>query len=326
MSWKWLASVRLYLPSLPRKYDPWPGYARKLAWASLRRGVAFLHEGNYDRALEACDEAIQSQPDLPEAFNTRSCVFLDKAEYDRTIDDCNRAIAMKPDYAWAFCNRGSAYLGKGDSERALQDYDQALRLKPDLAIALNNRGSLFLLRRNPDRALQDYDRAVQLQPDLAMSFRNRGIAAFVDRRFSQAKQDCAEAVRQDPKDGHNLIWLYLATARDGQPDKAQFEGQAATLDLAKWPGQEIEFLRGSSTREALLAASHDENSYKEREQRCSAYFLIGQCELLRGDLLQAASSFRKATEFVATNCLEYLAAEAELHDLNADNKIWGIES
>jgi lipoprotein NlpI len=64
------------------------------------------------------------------------------------------------------------------------------------------------------------------------------------------------------------------------------------------------------------ATSHDENLYKEREQRCAAHFFIGQCELLKGDLLQAASSFRKVIASGATNCLEYVAAEAELQDLN----------
>lgn len=294
MGWDWLASVRVYLPSLPsyKEYDPFPAYKKKIAWASQRRGLAFLHEGNYDRALEAYDDAIQYQPDLAEAFSNRGCVFIEKAEYDRAIQDCNRAIGIKPDLARALCNRGTAYLGKGDCERAIQDYDQAIRLKPDLAIAFNNRGSVFLLKRDLERAVQDYDRAIELQPDLAMAFRDRGIVAFCDHRFPQAKKDCAEAVRLDPKDSHNLIWLYLANARDGQPDKTQLEGQLTTLDLAKWPGPAIEFLLGSSTREALLTASHDENLYKEREQRCAAHFFIGQCELLKGDLLQAASSFR----------------------------------
>jgi lipoprotein NlpI len=151
-----------------------------------------------------------------------------------------------------------------------------------------------------------------------MAFRNRGIAAFCDRRFPHAKKDCAEAVRLDPKDGHNLIWLYLASARDGKADKAQLEGQVTGLDLRKWPGPAVEFLLGSLTLEALLATSHHENLYKEREQRCAAHFFIGQRELLNGRLLEAANSFREVIASGAMNCLEYQAAEAELQDMNAE--------
>jgi len=333
MGWNWLTSVRLYLPSLPssKEYDPFSGGKVNLAGACVRRGDTLFAEGHYDGAIAAYSEAIQFQdcnlaikykPALDRvlafALNNRSCAFLEKAEYDFAIQDCNLAIKYKPDLALAFCNSGSAFLGKGDCERAIQDYNQALRLKPDLALALNNRGIAFLLKGNLGRAVQDYDRAVDLQPDLAMAFRNRGIAAFCDRRFPHAKKDCAEAVRLDPKDGHNLIWLYLASARDGKADKAQLEGQVTGLDLRKWPGPAVEFLLGSLTLEALLATSHHENLYKEREQRCAAHFFIGQRELLNGRLLEAANSFREVIASGAMNCLEYQAAEAELQDLNAE--------
>jgi|SRR5713226_1731498 len=333
MGWNWLASVRLYLPSLPsgKEYDPFSVGKVNLAGEYVRRGDALLGEGHHDDAIAAYSEAIQfhdcnlaikHKPALARvlalALNNRSCAFLEKAEYDFTIQDCNLAIKYKPDFALAFCNRGTGHLGKGDRGQAIRDYDQAISLKADFALAFNNRGVAFLLKRDLERAVQDYDRAVELQPDLAMAFRNRGIAAFCDRRFAQARKDCAEAVRINPKDCDNAIWLYLATARDGQPDKTQLEGQRITLDLAKWPGPAVEFLLGSLTREALLATNHDENLYKEREQSCAAHFFIGQWELLNGRLLAAASSFREVIASGGMNCLEYLAAEVELQCLNAE--------
>jgi lipoprotein NlpI len=180
---------------------------------------------------------------------------------------------------------------------------------------MSNRGFALFSAGEGDRAFVDFDQAIELDPHLALAFRTRGGAAFCNRRFAQARKDCAEAARLDPKDCHSLFWLYLANVRDGLINPTQLEEQAAGRDLAKWPGPASEFLLGSLTREALLAASNNENPYKEREQSCTAHFAIGQAELLNGHLAEAADSFRNAIASGATNCFEYVAAERELQEL-----------
>lgn len=284
MGWNWLASVRQYLPSLPtyKEYDHFS--AGKAA--------------------------------LAQALSNRSCVFLKESEYDLAIADCNRAIEYKPDFAHAFCNRGTAYLGKGDRERAISDYDRAINLKPDFALPFSNRGFAYFSEGNVGQAFRDYDRAIELEPDLDVALRCRAVTALCQRRFTLAQKDLAEAVRVSPKDLDNIVWLYLVSVRDGHADKTQLEGQIAGRDLKKWPALGVQFLLGSLSGEALLATCADENSYTQREQLCAAHFLIGHGALLDGDLVRAASSFSKAVETQATNCLEFVVAEAELRFLN----------
>ena len=49
-----------------------------------------------------------------------------------------------------------------------------------------------------------------------------------------------------------------------------------------------------------------------RERRCEAYFYIGQYQLLDGDRVGAARSFRSVLETGVTNFVEYQGARAEL--------------
>lgn len=79
----------------------------------------------------------------------------------------------------------------------------------------------------------------------------------------------------------------------------------------------LEFLLGLSTHNALLAASRDQNTYKQRNQLCGAHFFIGQRKLLEGDLQQAKGSFRQAIESGASSCAEFVAARVELEHLGA---------
>ncbi len=74
----------------------------------------------------------------------------------------------------------------------------------------------------------------------------------------------------------------------------------------------FEFLLGSSTPEALLAATSHENAHKQRKRVCSAHFFVGQKYLLAGDLQKAASSFDRAIETEASTCAEFVAAQEEL--------------
>lgn len=313
MSRKFLGFLRVYFLSMKPDYDPFPAYRRRIASDHVRRGNQFWEKHQFDHAIGAYTDAIELNPDLAEAFCNRSGVLLENADYHRALEDCNRALNVNPDLGEAFCNRGTAYLGKGDGELALRDYDQAIRLKADFAVATCNRGLALFSKGEIDRASVDFDRAVELEPNLALAFRIRGVVSFCNRRFAQAREDCAEAARLDPKDCNNLSWLYLANVRDGLTKQAQV--QAEGMDLDKWPGPGFAFLLGSLTREALLAASHDENLYKQREQFCAAHFFIGQTELLNRHFAEATSSFRNAIASRATNCLEYVAAARELQDV-----------
>ncbi len=166
----------------------------------INRGDTYFNKGEYDRAIQDYDQAIELKPDHALAFNNRGFAYHEKGEYDRAIADYDRAIQLNPDYAYAFGNRGDAYDHKGEYDRAIADYDQVIRLKPDHALAFYNRGIAYRLKGEYDRAIRDYDQAIRLNPDDAIAYDNKasalnGKAWELATSRSAYERDGLEAVR-----------------------------------------------------------------------------------------------------------------------------------
>ena len=99
---------------------------KRLAFTFSNRGVAYYERGEYDRAIQDFDQAIELNPKYALAFNNRCAAYHDKGEYDRAIQDCNQALKLNPKYADAFFNRGLSFQVKSQYDRAIQDYNQAI--------------------------------------------------------------------------------------------------------------------------------------------------------------------------------------------------------
>jgi tetratricopeptide (TPR) repeat protein len=151
----------------------WSG--RELAWAFINRCWAYNDNGQPDRAIVDCDQAIQLNSQSAFAFNNRGISYGDKGQYDRAIQDYDQAIRLNPQYADAFNNRGFAYFNQRQYDRAIQDYDQAIRIDTNYMKALLNRGNSYFLAGNNDRAIADYDAVVRFNPKSAYGLYGRGM-------------------------------------------------------------------------------------------------------------------------------------------------------
>ena len=61
-------------------------------------------------------------------YNNRGNAWHNKGDYDRAIDDYNKALEINPRYAKAYNDRGNAWSDKGDYVRACSDYQKACEL------------------------------------------------------------------------------------------------------------------------------------------------------------------------------------------------------
>ena len=74
-----------------------------------------------------------------EEWNEKGNSFVTSGEYEKAIDCFDKAIELDPNYALAYRNRGNAYKDLGRYERAIEDYDKAIELDPDDDDAYDNR-------------------------------------------------------------------------------------------------------------------------------------------------------------------------------------------
>ena len=109
----------------------------------VRKGDIRLSEGNYDKALENFNLALDESPNHRGAIMGRALVFTQTERYNEAIAEYNHLIGfledtLEPDdttgqgaLAAAYANRGIVYDRLGDYETALASYVSALKTDED---------------------------------------------------------------------------------------------------------------------------------------------------------------------------------------------------
>ncbi|MBI5031756.1 MAG: tetratricopeptide repeat protein [Chloroflexi bacterium] len=64
----------------------------------------------------------------------RGVLYLDEKDFDRALADLNKALQLSPNYDRAFYYRGLTYKSIGDSAKAIADFKQAASLTKDTVL------------------------------------------------------------------------------------------------------------------------------------------------------------------------------------------------
>ncbi len=159
------------------------------------RAATYIITGNYNQAIDDCNEAIKIDPKYEKAYFNRGRSYQMLGNYDQAIADFNKAVALNPKFAEAYNNRGAAYGALGDYNQAIVDFSKAIVLKPSYAMAYSNRGLAHGKLGNHNEAIADYNRAIEINPRYAEAYDNRGTAYYLLGNQRQAIEDLKMAAR-----------------------------------------------------------------------------------------------------------------------------------
>lgn len=181
----------------------------------MHRGDAYLMLGDNDRAIADFTTALSLDPDYADALIGRGLALTRKGQFDKAIDDYDDAIEARPS-ARAYLLRGHAHLKTRwpNYRQAIADLTASLELKPDSAAALNNRcWARALWQRELELALADCDLALALKPDYAVARDSRGFVHFRLARYGEAIADFDAALARTPEAAHTLYMRGVAKLR-----------------------------------------------------------------------------------------------------------------
>jgi tetratricopeptide (TPR) repeat protein len=123
-----------------------------------------FEDGQYARALNAYNQALQQAPDHVYALRGKAQSLLQLGRYGESLEAFNSAIQRDPQFAASYANRGILYDRMGRYEKAIEDYEHALRLDSHLADGPN--WLTRFLRLQPEKPPTIADRARYLREEL----------------------------------------------------------------------------------------------------------------------------------------------------------------
>jgi tetratricopeptide (TPR) repeat protein len=129
--------------------------AESTAIDHYNQGEAHYFDAQYDQAFSELTKAIEKDPDLARAYDTRGQAYNDKGEHALAIADFSKVIELKPTSAHAYCSRGMAYGNNDQYDLALADYTMAIEIDPTVADAYKGRVRAYYYKGEYDKAWKD---------------------------------------------------------------------------------------------------------------------------------------------------------------------------
>jgi len=142
------------------------------------RGVTFMDQGKYDKAIQEFTRVIQLDPNIWQAYLYRGIAycFKDNPDRDRGIADLTQALRLSPsnkaieeNLAMAYYDRGLFYFNNKNYDKTIADFTEAIRLDPEHEVTdegkYNGRGLAYYFKGNLDRAIADFETALKINPN-----------------------------------------------------------------------------------------------------------------------------------------------------------------
>jgi tetratricopeptide (TPR) repeat protein len=164
----------------------------------LRLSSTFIEIGEFEKAIDACNETLKIDPNLAVVYIYRGIAYAELKQHERAIEDYSKAIELNPNLVDAYTNRGTAYARLNQHEQAIEDYNKTLELNPSFAEAYNNRGTAYDRLNQHERAIEDYNKAIELNPNYANAYYNRGNTYADLNQYERAIEDYNKAIELSP--------------------------------------------------------------------------------------------------------------------------------
>ncbi len=146
---------------------------------------------------------------------------IHQGDLDRAEEACRRALAINPASADALCNLGAVMARRGQTDEATRLFRQAIRSDPKLARAYDNLGTLAAGRQQYREAVEHYRKAVKLDPQFFPTRLNLGILLLTRlNQPAEALPHLSQAARLLPTDASAQSYLAVALERENRPAEA----------------------------------------------------------------------------------------------------------
>lgn len=180
----------------------------------LTEATELYHSRKISSAKIVFNEALQLEPNCPDAYNGLGLCFANQGDLDAAADCYKNALKVKPDFYNSIYNLANNYYLQRNYSESIPYYLQAMsvyqKLKgkenPELLVSL---GTVYRERagvpNSPNResdlkkALQYYQKAIAIKPDLSQAHAMLGQLHLEQKRFAPAEKELLAAIAYNDK-------------------------------------------------------------------------------------------------------------------------------
>lgn len=181
-------------------------------------GVVYERAAKYNKAIAYYKESLEKESNIITASRISSC-YDDLGDYDKALEYCDQAIALdsvKSDYLY---QKANILDNAGRTQEAIKTMSDYIANTPDEPAGYYQRGWFKDHSGDIEGALEDYTMAITLQPNEAYAYLNRGVLYRLKGENAKAESDFKQVVRLDsiPEEADCSFYAYYYL---GQKDKA----------------------------------------------------------------------------------------------------------
>ena len=185
----------------------------------LQLGKIYRELGEYEKAIEAFQNAIALDMEHEHAYNNLGLVYMDTRLFVLAIEMFQVALELSPENPAFSNNLGYAYNMTDQFEEALAAYRSAIEADPTFVDAYYNLADAYLNRDMYPEAIQYYASALEIDKGSAEAdvYFNIGLAYEKSGQFLPAIQSYEKGLSLDDSDAEAYYRLAQTYKKNGDP-------------------------------------------------------------------------------------------------------------
>lgn len=209
--------------------------------SAIQQTIYLMESEQYDKALNACNELINSGYNHPKIFMIKAIALGKTNDFTSSQNIFNQLINSFPKNAELYYNYALILQENNQEQMALKNYEYCISLNQNHLSAINNLGVIKLIFNQVDDAKFYFEKALKIQPNNLEYTRNLANACFQLKQYSQSIKLLIKIVETRLVEEPDYILLIDSLHKNNELIKARhyyqeanskFKNNAEILNLA----------------------------------------------------------------------------------------------
>ncbi len=148
----------------------------------------YFEQGQFDKALQQIDKAIQQSPENPDLYATRGIFLHRMNNVVHAVEAYQAALRVAPDHSFSHYNLGLIYMKQNKALQAIQEWEAVIRAKPRDTDAIFNIAVALAHLGKSKESIPFYLKVIEIDPGHVQAHQNLGVIYRDEGEFAKAKK------------------------------------------------------------------------------------------------------------------------------------------